>query len=52
MDVKQGSLRAFPESFRFGVATADHQCEDYVAEYEDVTDVWERASNTEHRVQI
>src|SRR5260221_467147 len=45
MDVKQGSMRAFPETFRFGVATADHQCEDYVAEYEDVTDVWERASN-------
>jgi len=45
MNVTQGSLRAFPDTFRFGVATADHQCEAYVAEYADVTDVWERATN-------
>src|SRR5258708_10319071 len=45
MNVPQSTLKAFPETFRFGVATADHQCEAYVAEYEDVTDVWERATN-------
>ena len=32
----------FPPGFLFGVATADHQCEAYVPEYEDVRDVWER----------
>lgn len=32
----------FPASFRFGVATADHQCEAYVAGQDDVRDVWER----------
>lgn len=36
------NLTEFPESFMFGVATADHQCEAYEPEYEDVRDVWER----------
>ncbi len=31
-----------PESFLFGVATADHQCEAYKAGCEDIRDVWER----------
>jgi beta-glucosidase/6-phospho-beta-glucosidase/beta-galactosidase len=31
-----------PESFMFGVATADHQCEAYDPEFEDIRDVWER----------
>lgn len=45
MDGKRGLAQPFPENFRFGVATADHQCEAYLPEYEDVTDVWEKASN-------
>lgn len=32
----------FPEGFRFGVATADHQCEAYVPGLDDIRDVWER----------
>jgi beta-glucosidase/6-phospho-beta-glucosidase/beta-galactosidase len=32
----------FPESFLFGVATADHQCEAYEPEFEDIRDIWER----------
>lgn len=31
-----------PESFMFGVATADHQCEAYDRNFEDIRDVWER----------
>lgn len=31
-----------PESFLFGVATADHQCEAYDPAFEDIRDVWER----------
>lgn len=38
-------VRQFPDDFLFGVATADHQCEAYLAEYEDVADIWERACN-------
>jgi len=34
--------RRFPEGFRFGVATADHQCEAYVPGSDDIRDVWER----------
>jgi hypothetical protein len=34
-----------PESFMFGVATADHQCEAYDQRYEDIRDVWERRRN-------
>lgn len=32
----------FPESFMFGVATADHQCEAYDPELIDLRDEWER----------
>ena len=31
-----------PESFLFGVATADHQCEAYEADYQDIRDLWEQ----------
>lgn len=33
---------ALPETFLFGVATADHQVEAYVPDVEDIRDVWER----------
>ena len=36
------NLPPLPESFIFGVNTADHQCEAYEADFEDVRDVWER----------
>jgi beta-glucosidase/6-phospho-beta-glucosidase/beta-galactosidase/ABC-type amino acid transport substrate-binding protein len=36
------ALPPLPESFIFGVATSDHQCEAYKAEREDIRDVWER----------
>ena len=36
------SQPALPESFLFGVATADHQCEAYDPAREDIRDVWER----------
>jgi len=35
-------IAPLPESFMFGVATADHQCEAYDPEFEDIRDVWER----------
>lgn len=35
------SMRSFPPEFRFGVATADHQCEAYDGR-DDIRDVWER----------
>lgn len=38
-----------PESFWFGVATADHQCEAYVAEYADIQDLWEETRNLTRR---
>ncbi len=34
-------MRPFPPGFRFGVATADHQCEAYDG-HDDIRDVWER----------
>lgn len=34
--------QSLPESFVFGVNTADHQCEAYEEEFEDIRDVWER----------
>jgi ABC-type amino acid transport substrate-binding protein len=37
-----GRLPPLPESFLFGVATADHQCEAYDPEHVDIRDVWER----------
>lgn len=33
--------KPFPPEFRFGVATADHQCEAYTGQ-DDIRDVWER----------
>ncbi|AFY47546.1 beta-glucosidase/6-phospho-beta-glucosidase/beta-galactosidase [Nostoc sp. PCC 7524] len=39
---KLSKLAPLPESFMFGVATADHQCEAYDERYEDIRDVWER----------
>ena len=39
------NLPPLPESFMFGVATADHQCEAYDFRYEDIRDVWERRRN-------
>lgn len=35
----------FPPGFLFGVATADHQCEAYDPDCEDIRDVWEREHN-------
>lgn len=43
------SSQAFPASFLFGVATADHQCEAYDPRYEDIRDVWERQRNLTER---
>ena len=37
-----GPTPDLPESFIFGVATADHQVEAYDPGYEDIRDVWER----------
>ena len=34
-------MKPFPADFRFGVATADHQCEAYAGQ-DDIRDVWER----------
>lgn len=38
-----------PQSFLFGVATADHQCEAYEPEYKDIQDLWEEKRNLEKR---
>ncbi len=43
------SSSAFPASFLFGVATADHQCEAYDPRFEDIRDVWERKRNLTER---
>ena len=43
------SPHAFPASFLFGVATADHQCEAYDPRCEDIRDVWERQRNLTER---
>ena len=43
------SSQAFPASFLFGVATADHQCEAYDPRFEDIRDVWERKRNLTER---
>jgi beta-glucosidase/6-phospho-beta-glucosidase/beta-galactosidase len=40
---------AFPASFLFGVATADHQCEAYDPRFEDIRDVWEQKRNLTER---
>jgi beta-glucosidase/6-phospho-beta-glucosidase/beta-galactosidase/ABC-type amino acid transport substrate-binding protein len=43
------SSQAFPASFLFGVATADHQCEAFDPRCEDIRDVWERQRNLTER---
>ena len=40
----RSELPALPESFMFGVATADHQCEAYDPRWEDIRDKWEAMS--------
>ena len=40
--VSKSDLPLLPESFIFGVATADHQCEAYDPMFMDIRDVWER----------
>ena len=45
------ALPSFPASFMFGVATADHQCEAYDPDVEDIRDVWEREHNLTRRGQ-
>ena len=35
-------LPRLPQDFMFGVATADHQCEPYDPDVEDIRDKWER----------
>jgi beta-glucosidase/6-phospho-beta-glucosidase/beta-galactosidase/ABC-type amino acid transport substrate-binding protein len=40
--LRNDRLLPLPESFLFGVATADHQCEAYDPEHVDIRDVWER----------
>ena len=42
------SMRPFPPEFRFGVATADHQCEAYDG-HDDIRDVWEREQHVTPR---
>jgi beta-glucosidase/6-phospho-beta-glucosidase/beta-galactosidase/ABC-type amino acid transport substrate-binding protein len=39
--MRANTLPKFPPDFRFGVATADHQCEAYDG-HDDIRDVWER----------
>lgn len=55
---KENQPLPLPETFLFGVATSDHQCESYQPEREDIRDVWERergltmrgaATDFEHR---
>ena len=43
------SSSALPESFMFGVATADHQCEAYDANYQDIRDIWEQRRHLTRR---
>lgn len=40
--------KPFPPEFRFGVATADHQCEAYTGQ-DDIRDVWEREEGLTRR---
>jgi beta-glucosidase/6-phospho-beta-glucosidase/beta-galactosidase/ABC-type amino acid transport substrate-binding protein len=42
------NLPPFPPEFRFGVATADHQCEAYTGQ-DDIRDVWERVRGITRR---
>ncbi|HTV72894.1 MAG TPA: family 1 glycosylhydrolase [Candidatus Acidoferrales bacterium] len=45
------TLPPFPPLFRFGVATADHQCEAYVPGQDDVRDEWERVRGLQRRLR-
>ncbi len=45
------SDRRFSEAFMFGVATADHQCEAYDPNFEDIRDVWETRQGKTERGQ-
>ena len=38
-----------PDDFIFGVATADHQCEAYDQQWEDIQDLWENERNLTRR---
>src|SRR2546422_8465481 len=40
-----------PESFLFGVATSDHECEAYDPHYEDIRDIWEQRRHLTRRGQ-
>ena len=42
---KGGDLPPLPDSFMFGVATADHQCEAIDPKYEDIRDWWEKSGD-------
>ena len=42
---------ALPESFLFGVATADHQCEAFDSNYQDIRDLWEQRRHLTRRGQ-
>jgi beta-glucosidase/6-phospho-beta-glucosidase/beta-galactosidase/ABC-type amino acid transport substrate-binding protein len=43
----KSDLPSLPESFFFGVATADHQCEAYDQNYIDIRDIWEQKVHPE-----
>ncbi len=44
-------LKSLPESFWFGVAVADHQCEAYREDCPDIQDQWEAQRRLVHRQQ-
>lgn len=46
---KNNADNPLPVGFLFGVATADHQCEAYNHQYEDIQDLWEQARNLTKR---
>jgi hypothetical protein len=45
----KGDLPPLPDSFMFGVATADHQCEGIDPKYEDIRDWWEKRDDPKQR---
>ena len=45
------SFPALPETLMFGVATADHQCEAYDPNYQDIRDIWEQRRHLTRRGQ-
>ena len=46
---KQNAAGSLPDDFMFGVAAADHQCEAYEQQYEDIQDLWETERNLTKR---